>query len=132
MAELPFEFTDADLKLAIKRVRKWWHPDQVAHRTIFERNQDPENTNAIASFSHEEMQRASKKFVWRQNAKKMLSDKWCRRFWEFIMRRRLGLIRFFIANQRMLIEAWRELLTKRGFHLKASDPDHRRRMIEIP
>ena len=30
-----------------------------------------------------------------------------------IMRRRLGLIRFFIANQRTLIEAWREPLTKR-------------------
>ena len=67
-----------------------------------------------------------------KKAQKVFSDKWCRRFWEFIMRRRLGLIRFFLANQRTLIEAWREPLTKRGFHLKASDPDHRRRMMEIP
>ena len=80
LTELSFEFTDAELKLATKRVWKWWHPDQVAHRTVYERNQDRAQTDAPASFSKEEMQRASEKFVWHQNAQKVLSDKWCRRF----------------------------------------------------
>ena len=42
LAELNFVFTDEEAKQALKRVRKWWHPDQVARRTIFDRKQDLE------------------------------------------------------------------------------------------
>ena len=40
LAELPFEFTDAELKRATTRVWKWLHPDQVARHTLEGRNQD--------------------------------------------------------------------------------------------
>ena len=105
LAELNFVFTDEEAKEALKRVRKWWRPDQVARRTIYERKQDPECSEATLSFSPDQARRANKKSIWRQRAANLLQDKWCKMFWEFIMRRRLGLVRFFLPNQQTLAEA---------------------------
>ena len=71
--------------------------------------------------------------MWRQRAPNVLPDKWCKTFWEFIMRRRLGLIRFFLANQQTLAEAWREPMSrKRGYHVKEHDPNPKRSAMEVP
>ena len=42
LAEVNFEFTEGEMKQARRRVQLWYHPDQVARRTMYERNKDPE------------------------------------------------------------------------------------------
>ena len=63
LAELPFEFSAEEHKIATHKVRKWWHPDKVTQHTVEERKQDPEASGKDIRLTPEEEEWANKNFV---------------------------------------------------------------------
>ena len=78
--------------------------------------------------------KATKKFIWRNNAIRVLENPGLHKFWSFHMRRTSGLVQWFKSHLSVLQAAWRLPISfhNRGFHLKVNDPNPRMREREIP
>ena len=125
LTHVPFQFGDEDLKKVRKHLYLWYHPDKCKQRAIIERKHNPSY-----EYPQSDWGKAARKWNWRLDAMRVLENLCLHKFWNFHMRRTLGLVDWFMTRIPVLVKSWRKPIRfhNRGFFIRADDPNARLRM----